>query len=238
MGKHGIVYGKGINDMERGWRSASEWNQRVYEVWANMIQRCYLKKYHERCQTYKDCTVADRWLTLSNFVEDIVKIDGYDLWLNHPNEKVSLDKDIKSNGINKCYCLEQCMFVSHADNMRQAMSTRNYDDIKGEKNGMYDKGYLVSGEKNGNYGVHRYGENSPHLGELIAKIDKNILKILDIKYNFEYVKDDNFNHTGISSCCKGRCKTHKGFIFKYLSDVPDEQINEYIIRTKQIPITN
>ena len=82
------------------------------------------------------------------------------------------------------------------------------------------------------------GKKAPHLGELIAKIDKNILEILDIKYNFEYVKDDNFNHSDIYKCCKGIQKTHRGFIFKYLSDVPDDVINSYIIRTKQIPITN
>lgn len=94
----------------------------------------------------------------------------------------------------------------------------------------------MKGENHGMYGVHRYGLESPNLGRLIARYTLDG-KLLDIKYNFEY-SVMGFNKGNISLCCKGKRKQHKGFIFKYLSDVPDDVINSYIIRTKQIPITD
>ena len=39
-------------------------------------------------------------------------------------------------------------------------------------------------------------------------------KLLDVKYNFEYVQD-GFHRSAISSCCRGKRKSHKGCIFKY-----------------------
>ena len=219
-----MVYCKGINDMPRGWYSA-EYNKRVYHVWRNMIKRCYSEKLHEKYPTYKDCYCCERWLTLSNFVEDIKLIDGYELWLSGFGEKINpyqLDKDVKSNGQNKCYCLENCMFITQSENLKQANKTRDYDDMKGEKNPMF--------------GVHRYGEKAPRHGELVAQIDKNTNKIINIKYNGEYARLLRFNAGHITACCRGKRKTHKSYIWKYISNCTDKQINEYIIRTKQIKI--
>lgn len=196
----------GVNNMSRGWTRADKWNYRVYVVWRSMIRLCYSEKYHETHPTYKNCTVCERWLKLSNFVEDIVKIDGYNYWLTHPNERVALDKDIKSNGINKCYCLENCMFVSIEENTRQANKTRNYDDMRGENHPMYGH----TGEKNPMYG--RTGEKHPQ-AVLVDRFDKQG-DYIDTSYQFEYVKM-GFHSGDISSCCKGKRKTHKGYIFKY-----------------------
>ena len=116
------VYGIGINDMPYGWTSKNKKeNIRIYELWSKMLQRCYSnnENVREKYKTYNDCCVCDRWLYLSNFVKDIQYIDGYQLWLNNPNKHISLDKDIKSNGKNKCYCLEECMFVEQKDNSKQ-----------------------------------------------------------------------------------------------------------------------
>lgn len=128
------VEGVGINDMPYGWTTKSELNRRIYGCWRGFLHRCYNKKYQKKYPTYKSCYVCDRWLLLSNFVEDIVKIEGYKYWLEHPNERVALDKDIKSNGNNKCYCLEQCMFVAIETNTKQANDTRNYEEMKGSNN--------------------------------------------------------------------------------------------------------
>lgn len=121
-----MVYGKGINDMPYGWRLETELNYRIYECWKNMIKRCYSKKYQEKYPTYKDCYVCEKWLKLSGFVEDIKFIDNYNFWETHQHEKISLDKDIKSNNKNKCYCLEQCMFTSISENSKQSHKTRIY----------------------------------------------------------------------------------------------------------------
>ena len=98
-----MVYNIGINDMPKGWKRKTEWNLRVYNTWQSMLMRCYSNKYLEKYPTYKDCTVCNRWLVLSNFVDDVKLIDNYEYWLNRPNQRISLDKDIKSNGKNKCY---------------------------------------------------------------------------------------------------------------------------------------
>ena len=175
-----LICGKGINDMPCGWASKNELNKRVYQVWHRMLYRCYDEKLHEKKPTYINCTVCNRWLYLSNFVEDIVKIPNYNLWLSGFNEKINpyqLDKDIKSNGTNKCYCLEQCQFVSHEENSRQAHK----------------------GKHKGKHKIERYDLN---------------MNLIDIKYQFEYV-EMGFNAGHISDCCRGRRKTHKGYIFIY-----------------------
>lgn len=67
-----------------------------------------------------------------------------------------------------------------------------------------------------NYSKAKKGENHPMLGLLIERWSKDG-KLLDIKYQFEYVKM-GFNSGHISSCCRGKYKSHKGFIFKYHED--------------------
>lgn len=185
----------GVNDMPRGWIVESEWNKRVYQLWMNMLVRCYNKKYHEKQPTYIECEVCERWLYLSNFVEDIVKIDNYEYWLSHPNERVALDKDIKSNNQNKCYCLEQCQFITIEENTRQANKKTRSEEAKKK----------ISEAKK--------GKNHPNLGQLVARYSLDG-ELIDIKYNFEFV-EMGFDRGNISHCCKGKVKTHKGFIFKY-----------------------
>ena len=132
-----MVYGYGINDTPRGWRLENEWNKRVYEKWKSMFGRCYSEKYQEKHPTYIGCTVCERWLLLSNFTEDIPKIDGYDKEL-FLNGKLELDKDIKSNGENKEYSLENCLWVIHAENVRQSNKTKDYSCLSVKIN-QYDK---------------------------------------------------------------------------------------------------
>ena len=139
-----MVYGHGINDMPYGWTNKSEKNCRIYKTWCHMLERCYSEKYHKTRPTYKSCSVCNRWLLFSNFVEDYKLIDSY-------NEekflkgKLVLDKDIKSNGENKEYSLKNCMWVSKSENSRQATKTRDYSDMQGEnhsrsvKIAQYDK---------------------------------------------------------------------------------------------------
>ena len=91
---------------------------REYDLWHSMITRCYSDKFHEECPTYKDCTVCERWLVFSNFLEDLPLIDGYELWRDNPNSRVSLDKDIKVQG-NKVYSLDTCKFVSKSENSKE-----------------------------------------------------------------------------------------------------------------------
>lgn len=105
------VYGVGINDADYPvyWVD-EETGKRVtcpyYKRWKSMLQRCYSELYHERKPTYKDCTVADEWKTLSNFRKWMVEQD----W-----EGMDLDKDLKVMG-NKVYGPEACLFIPRAVN--------------------------------------------------------------------------------------------------------------------------
>ena len=70
--------------------------------------------------SYKDCEVCDRWLTFSNFVEDVKQLEGYQAWLNNIGQ-YSLDKDIKL-GRCKIYSPEHCSFVTKQENTRERNS--------------------------------------------------------------------------------------------------------------------
>lgn len=102
---------------------------REYYLWKRMLGRCYYSKCHENNPTYKDVTVCDRWLVFANFVEDLPLIEGYELWLNHPNERICLDKDIKGNG-SKVYCLENCCFVTNSDNVKERIERCGNGEVK------------------------------------------------------------------------------------------------------------
>ena len=99
----------------------SERNTREYDVWRAMINRCYSDKYHEKNPTYKNVTVCNRWLVYANFLEDLPKIEGYELWLKSDiGDRVALDKDLKQQDVeDKVYSLETVMFISITENCRE-----------------------------------------------------------------------------------------------------------------------
>lgn len=78
------------------------WICPFYQTWTNMLKRCYSIKTQEHRPTYIGCSVAEEWLTFSNFKEWMEKQDWQD------NQ---LDKDLLFEG-NKVYNPEACVFVS------------------------------------------------------------------------------------------------------------------------------
>lgn len=94
---------------------------REYKVWHSMIQRVYDPKYHEKHPTYKDCILEDCLHCYAYFLEFVIRdIPNYEYWLTHPNERVSLDKDIRGNG-NKIYSRDTIMFVSGSENAKEVV---------------------------------------------------------------------------------------------------------------------
>lgn len=138
MTKYRIVCEYGINDMYRGWYGESDWNKRIYSLWRNMLKRCYSESCHKTNPTYIDCTCQLELHWLSYFVEHVVKIKGYE-YEKFMNGELVLDKDIKTNGKNKEYSIENCMFVSVAENTKQANKTRDNSYLQGENHPMYGK---------------------------------------------------------------------------------------------------
>ena len=230
------VYGKGINDMEYGWIGKSELNKRLYKLWHGIIQRVYSEKWHIQNPSYKNCTLQEEWHLLSNFVDDVVKIDNYELWLNNPGKYISLDKDIKEPG-NRCYCVDKCMFVTMQENSRE--SGKRKDNV-GENNPMYGKTHTEKAKqkmKESHANVN--GKNSPRYGtgRKVVQWDKNgeyIIKIWE-RGMMEIKEVLGINITSISKCCQFwemNCnkiewfKTHKnrpqktshGYVWKYYEE--------------------
>lgn len=75
----------------------------AYKCWFQMLRRCYDKAYHQKNNTYIDCTVEDYFLNFQNFAE---------WYYEHPKiiEGYHLDKDVLFKG-NKEYSRKNCCFV-------------------------------------------------------------------------------------------------------------------------------
>ena len=212
-----MVCKKGINNMPRGWRLDNKWNYKAYEKWKHMLQREYSEKLKQKYKTYKDCTVCERWLLLSNFVEDLPKIEGYDEE-KFINGELELDKDIKSNGVNKEYNLDNCMLVSHVENIIQAMKTRNYSDMQGENHPMYGKHH--SEETRQKISETQKGEKHPQCRK-VAKYDLEMNLINIYNYIKQASEEAGIATSGIIRCCRGEYKTAGGYIWKYFDESGD-----------------
>lgn len=78
-------------------------NRKCYELWKDMLSRCYNPHMLKRYPSYIGCSVCESWLVFSNFKRWYQKhhLEGYDL-----------DKDILVKG-NKIYSPKTCCFVPH-----------------------------------------------------------------------------------------------------------------------------
>ena len=95
-----------------------------YNLWREMLRRCYSDKYHKRNPTYANVTVCERWLCFANFLEDLPLIENYELWLNS-EERISLDKDLKQSDVeNKIYSLDTVKFITVSENTKEAMQRK------------------------------------------------------------------------------------------------------------------
>ena len=102
-----LSYGVGINDFE-GQVNINGRNIKSYQVWRNMLERCYNTKLHTKRPTYIGCTVCEEWLYFSNFKKWFDENYRWDL--DEKGLKPSLDKDLLVDG-NKIYSPATCIFI-------------------------------------------------------------------------------------------------------------------------------
>ena len=87
----------------------------------------YAKEYQDKYPTYKGCIVCERWHRFDYFLEDIQKLDGYNLFINNIKPHgIHLDKDTKGNG-SKIYSPETCIFITNKENVKEANRRRKGD---------------------------------------------------------------------------------------------------------------
>lgn len=120
-----------INDMPKGWMNQSELNMRIYYLWKSMINRT-TQKFWNKYPTYIGTTVSDEWRILSNFVNDIKELDGYEQWICSAGQMMMLDKDTIIPG-NKHYSKDTCRFITHKES-NQDVFRRHPDNLEKARN--------------------------------------------------------------------------------------------------------
>ena len=115
-------YGKGYLGEGKYKMSENGKNTDKYNIWYNMLQRCYDPKYHEKEPTYKDCDV-EKYLLNFQHMGEWIENNYYEI----PGEKMRLDKDILYKG-NKIYSRDSCIFVPERINL---LFTKN-DNRRGD----------------------------------------------------------------------------------------------------------
>ena len=80
-------------------------HKKIYQVWKEMLQRCYYPYYINKYPSYIDCYVCEEWHNFQNFAkwyeENYYEIE---------RQRMELDKDILFKG-NKIYSPSTCVFV-------------------------------------------------------------------------------------------------------------------------------
>ena len=94
-------------------------DKRIYNLWFQMLRRCYDEEQQGRSKgrSYKGCTVCKRWMTLSNFANDVPYLIGYQSWRDYHG--YCLDKDSMIPG-NREYSPTACCFIPYTENIREA----------------------------------------------------------------------------------------------------------------------
>ncbi len=95
---------------------------KCYNVWHDMLKRCYSEKCHKKQPTYKNCKVSEEFHNFQNF-----SYWYYDNYYEIEGERMCLDKDILHKG-NKIYSPDTCVFVPYNIN---TLFTKN-DKFRGE----------------------------------------------------------------------------------------------------------
>lgn len=97
-----LCCGVGFNDGSRP-AKVNRKNLREYNLWSNMLKRCYSDEYSKLHPTYIDCKVSDNFKNYSYFYEWCHRQEGFHLgW--------ELDKDLLFIG-NKVYSEYTCAFI-------------------------------------------------------------------------------------------------------------------------------
>jgi hypothetical protein len=93
--------------------------RRTYDLWANMLKRCYGDMYSRNWEYYHDVTVDKRWHSFKQFLSTIHLVDGYTAW--EKDSSMHLDKDKKESRV---YGITGTCFITKEENAKLACLKR------------------------------------------------------------------------------------------------------------------
>lgn len=93
--------------------------RRIYNLWSNMLKRCYGDKVSRNHKYYKDVTVDKRWHSFKQFMSTIHLVEGYELW--EKDSSMNLDKDLSGERV---YSLTTTKFITSTENAKLANQKR------------------------------------------------------------------------------------------------------------------
>ena len=98
-----LIYGVGVNDRRYPVYVAGK-PIKEYDVWRQVLVRCYDPKYQKKRPSYVGCLVSENFKNFSFFYEWAQKQIGFG------QEDFHLDKDVLVKG-NKLYSEDTCIFL-------------------------------------------------------------------------------------------------------------------------------
>ena len=108
-----LLYGVGFNDKTRPAKVEGK-NVKEYNLWKNMLKRCFSEKYQTHKPTYKGCNVSDNFLHYSFFYDWCQEQTGFGK-VDEKGRSWCLDKDLLIVD-NKTYSETTCVFVPNEIN--------------------------------------------------------------------------------------------------------------------------
>ena len=103
-----LVFGVGLNDKTRPVFVDGK-IVKEYNLWQNMLKRCFSEEYQTKQPTYKGCNVSDNFLNYTFFYEWCHNQIGFGK-VDEKGRSWQLDKDLLLIG-NKTYSETTCVFV-------------------------------------------------------------------------------------------------------------------------------
>ena len=109
-----LVFGKGFNDKTRP-ANVDGKNVKEYNLWLDMLKRCFSEKYQTHRPTYKGCNVSDNFFRYSFFYDWCHNQIGFGK-VDDKGRSWCLDKALLFVG-NKTYSETACVFVPQEINL-------------------------------------------------------------------------------------------------------------------------